>query len=204
MAAHRRVHSAQAAPAHPSSHFYPPFYQQDPPDYDYDYDYDYNQPPQPQPQPPPSRPVPTSGPPSSSYFTNNPSTLVFPEPQLYRSTSVGSVPPPRPALTVSDYDARNFLGPNGYHPYGTTEPALDPASFGYGATGSTATGSTSPTIDQFPNPYGSGSGRQFSESSYSFGGGAESSYSFGGGDTYSFSTSESPERSPSLTFSHLR
>ena len=164
MSARRRVQSAQAASGRPSPQYYPPIYQPDAPDYDFN------------PQPPPR-----SGPPPSSFFNPGPSTLAFPEPQLYRSTSVGSIPPHSPSLTVSDYGAGGFLSP-----YDIPEDALDPASFSYGARrSSTSTGG-------FPNPYGNG--RQFSESSYSF----------GGGDAYSFTTSESPDRSPSVTFSQLR
>jgi hypothetical protein len=174
MASRRRVQSAQAAPGRPPQHYYPPIYQPDAPDYDYN----------PQPPPPPPGPPPRSGPPPSSYFTPNPSSLAFPEPQLYRSISVGSAPQPRPTLTVSDYGHADLLSPT----YGIPEPALDPASFGYGPSTSTSSSSGG-----FPNPYGSV--RQFSESSYSF----------GGADAYSFTTSESPpERSPSVTFSHLR
>jgi len=178
MATHRRVQSARSAPSHPPPHYYPPVYPSDAPDYD------YNPRPLPQPPPPPPRPTP---PPSQSYFTPHLPTLAFPEPHLYRSTSVGSAPPPRPTLTVSDYDydAGDFPSPN--YPYGTIEPALDPASFGYDiAFSNSHSGGTLPT------PYGNG--RQFSESSYSF----------SGIDAYSFSTSDSPERSPSVTFSHLR
>ncbi len=175
MAAPRRVQSARAAPGRPPPQYYPPIYQPDAPDYDFN----------PQPPAPPPHSAPRSGPPPSSYFTPGPSTLAFPEPQLYRSTSVGSIPALRPAFTVSDYDAADFLSPNPNYSYGIPEAALDPASFGYGARGGTSNGG-------FPNPYGNG--RQFSESSYSF----------GGGDAYSFSASESPERSPSVTYSQLR
>ena len=166
MAARRRVQSTQAASGRPSPQYYPPIYPPDAPDYDYGFN----------PQLPPR-----SDPPSSSFFTSGPSTLAVPEPQLYRSTSAGSIPSPRPALTISDYGAGGGL----LSPYDIPEDALDPASFGYGARRSASTGG-------FPNPYGNG--RQFSESSYSF----------GGGDAYSFSTSESPDRSPSVTFSQLR
>lgn len=169
MAAHRRVQSAQAASGRPPAHYDPPMYPPDTPDYDYS-------PRSPQPPPVPLRP--RSGPSSWSSFTPGPATLAFPEPQLARSTSVGSAPPTRPTFTISDYgdygtgDAFNSA-------YSIAEESFD--SYGYGGDG-----------NGFPTPYGGG--RQFSESSYSF----------GGGDASSFATSESPERSPSLAMSSLR
>ena len=168
MAAHRRVQSARAAPGRPPTHHYPPTHHSDAPDYEYN-------PHSPQPPPPPPRPLPRSGPSSPPYLTAGPSTLAFPEPQLYRSTSVGSAPAPSPVFTISDYGAGDTFN----SAYSITEESFD--SYGYGDGG-----------NGFPTPYGSS--RQFSESSYSF----------GGGDAYSFTTSESPERSPSLANSHLR
>jgi hypothetical protein len=170
MASHRRVRSAQAVPGHPPPQYHSPGHPPDAPDYSY----------HPYPQPPLAHPHS-----SSSYFTPSPSTLAFPEPQLepqlYRATSVGSAPGPRPMLTVSDYGAGDVLSPT----YSITDSAFDSTplgglNHGYGTGG-------------FPSPYGSGNSKQFSESSYSF----------SGVDTYSVTT-ESPERSPGLAYTQLR
>lgn len=170
MAAHRRVQSARAGPGHPAQLHFPPISLPDAPEYDYN-------PHDPQPPPPPPRSFPRAGlsSSSSSSFAPEPPTLAFPDPQLFRSASVSAVP--GPTLTVSDYGAGDVLSPT----YSITDAAFDPASFSLPNNGLSS---------GFPTPYGGG--RQFSESSYSF------------GDAYSFTTSESPERSPSLTHSQLR